>query len=191
MHLEDSMIIYGIYNAETLEKLIETVYHIHNITTPNEKLFAGEHNIAYTWYVNKQGIQHYVINSLFYLRMVREKYVKMHKEFTLQLCMYAKVIRILAKAFLSISLITPLKLWGILDEVKTAIGKTNPDYNIVIERLHLYYDMKLVTFGVDKDRNLVIQFPLFIQPYTQQLLILYQIETVPVPIVAQNRKAGS
>ena len=26
----------------------------------------------------------------------------------------------------------------------------------------------LVTFGIDKDMNLVIQFPVFIQPYTQK-----------------------
>ena len=49
--------------------------------------------------------------------------------------------------------------------------------------------MKLVTFGIDKERNLIIQFPVFIQPYTQQPLILYQIETVPVPIIDQNKQA--
>ena len=53
----------------------------------------------------------------------------------------------------------------------------------MIGRLHLYYDMKLVTFGIDKEINLLIQFPVFIQPYTQQPLILHQIETVPVPII--------
>ena len=42
MHLEDSMLMYGIYSAEALEKLIDTVHHIHNITTPNEKLIAAE-----------------------------------------------------------------------------------------------------------------------------------------------------
>ena len=31
-------------------------------------------------------------------------------------------------------------------------------------------------FGIDKDKNLIIQFPVFIQPYTQQPLILYLIE---------------
>ena len=46
---------------------------------------------------------------------------------------------------------------------------------------HLYYDMRLTTIGIDRDRNLIIQFPIFIQPYTQQLLVLYQIETVQVP----------
>ena len=30
-----------------------------------------------------------------------------------------------------------------------------------------------------------------IQPYTQQLLILYQIETVPAPIIDQNMQAHS
>ena len=36
VHLEHSMVRYGIYTAETLEKLINTVHHIHNITSPNE-----------------------------------------------------------------------------------------------------------------------------------------------------------
>ena len=51
--------------------------------------------------------------------------------------------------------------------------------------------MKLVTFGIDKDRNLIIQFPIFVQPYTQQPLILYQLETVPVPIIDDNPNAQS
>ena len=48
--------------------------------------------------------------------------------------------------------------------------------------------MQLVTFGIDIDKNLIIQFPVFIQPYRQQPLILYQLETVPVPIIDQNRQ---
>ena len=33
IHLEDSMVMHGIYNAETLEQLINTVHCIHNTTT--------------------------------------------------------------------------------------------------------------------------------------------------------------
>ena len=33
--------------------------------------------------------------------------------------------------------------------------------------------------------------PVFVQPYTQQPLILYQIETVPVPMTDQNTQAQS
>ena len=79
----------------------------------------------------------------------------------------------------------------ILDSVKEALIKTNPDYNIIIKRLHLYYNMKLVTFAIDRERNLIIQFPVFVQPYTQQPLISYQLQTVPVPTVDENTKANS
>ena len=51
--------------------------------------------------------------------------------------------------------------------------------------------MKLVTFAIDRDRKLIKQFPIFIQPYTQQPFILYQLETVPVPIVDENSNAQS
>ena len=91
----------------------------------------------------------------------------------------------------TISLVTPSKLRGILNEVKTAIWKTNPDYDLVIDRLHLYYDMQLVTFGIDKDKNLIIQFSVFVQLYMQQPLILYQLETVPVPVIDQNTQGQS
>ena len=32
MKLDDMMLMYGIYNAETLEELIKTVHEIHNTT---------------------------------------------------------------------------------------------------------------------------------------------------------------
>ena len=70
----------------------------------------------------------------------------------------------------------------ILNTIRNTVRKTNPDYDLVIKRLNLHYDMKLVTLGMYRDKNLITQFPVFIQPYTQQLLIKYQIETVPVQI---------
>ena len=83
----------------------------------------------------------------------------------------------------------PSKLEAILEQVKMVLGRTNKDYDLVWTRLYLYYDMKLVTFGIDSQRNLIIQFPVFVQPYTQTRLILYQIETVPVPVLDTNYKA--
>ena len=51
--------------------------------------------------------------------------------------------------------------------------------------------MQLVTFGIDKDKNLIVQFLVFVQPYTQQPLALYQIKTVPVPVLDHNDKIHS
>ena len=72
----------------------------------------------------------------------------MYEEFITQLCMYAKAIRILSKGYLPISLIPSSKVQEILNAVKKAIPTMNPDYDILIKRLHLYYDMKLVTFSM-------------------------------------------
>ena len=42
--------------------------------------------------------------------------------------------------------------------------------------------MKLISFGYEKDFNLLPQFPVFIKPNTQKSLALYQLEAVPVSI---------
>ena len=51
--------------------------------------------------------------------------------------------------------------------------------------------MKLVMFGIDNQRNLIIQLPVFVQPYPQKRLIMYQIETVPVPVLDKNEQVPS
>ena len=126
-----------------------------------------------------------------YLRTIQDKYITLYRELITQLHIYASAIRVLAEEYLPNTLITPVKLKEILNEVRKTLQATNPDYDLVIDRLHLYYDMLLVTFGIDKDKTLIIQFLVFIQTYTQQPLILYQLETVSVPILDQNDKAQS
>ena len=70
--------------------------------------------------------------------MIKDKYIEIYNEFISQLHIYAKAVRILAKGYLSISLIKPLKLQEILNSIKETLTKTNPDYDIIIKRLHLY-----------------------------------------------------
>ena len=138
-----------------------------------------------------EGIHNYSINSVLFLTTVREKYVKMYERFIEELKLYSKVIGILSKGYLPISLLPPSKLETILKEVRLAIAKSNKDYDLVLTRLYLYYDMKLVMFGIDNQRNLIVQFPVFVQPYIQKSLIMYQTETVPVPILDENEQVYS
>ena len=100
---------------------------------------------------------------------------------------YKSVVK---RIFTYFTLITS-KLNIILQKVKQAVQIRNKDYDLVIKRLYLYYDMKLVTFGIDDQWNLIIQFPIFVHPQGQQHLTLYQLETVPVPIVDKNEQAQS
>ena len=46
-------------------------------------------------------------------------------------------------------------------------------------------------FGIDNQTDLINQFPVFVQPYTQTRLSLYQVERVPVPILDANNKDQS
>ena len=66
MHIEDTMIMYGIYNAETLEKLIKTVPGLHKTKTLQEKLFVGDLAATHSWYIHLHSIrttQQYAINQ--------------------------------------------------------------------------------------------------------------------------------
>ena len=87
----------------------------------------------------------------------------MYERFVNQLKEYLQVIRILSKGYLAISLLPPSKLAKILHEVKQVLLKTNKNYGLVIKGMYKYY-MKLVTFGIDQDRNLIIQFPVLYSP---------------------------
>ena len=78
--------------------------------------------------------------------------MKMYERFIEELKMYSNAIRILSKGYLPISLLPPSKLERILSEAGIALSKTNKDYDLVLTRLYLYYDMKLVTFGIDNQR---------------------------------------
>ena len=71
MQLENSLLMYGIYNVE---KLINIVYQIHNTASSHERLFTGQQSslTRRSLYANSLGLQHYLINSLLYLRLVQD-----------------------------------------------------------------------------------------------------------------------
>ena len=86
------MIMYGVYNSSTLTDLIDTVHRIQNFTTWNEKTFTGKLHDWMELYSHDEGVYNYAINSVLFLTMVREKYVKMYKRFIEELKLYAKAI---------------------------------------------------------------------------------------------------
>ena len=97
----------------------------------------------------------------------------MYEKFINEMRSYSKAARFLSKGYLPITLIMPSKLKAILQQVQLAITKSNQNYEIVLNRLYLYYNMKLVTFGIDYQKNLIIQFPVFFQLYMQTKLTWY------------------
>ena len=85
--------MYRIYNAETLENLVKAVHALHSKHTLYENLFAGKTLAADESYLQMHGscgIQHYAVNSMLYLRTIKDKYIEIYNEFISQLCIYTK-----------------------------------------------------------------------------------------------------
>ena len=82
MKLDDTMLMYGIYNAETLEKLTKTVHEIHNATYSHEILFAGDHDhsLFRILYTDALGREQYATMSLLFLRIIQDKYISLYRE---------------------------------------------------------------------------------------------------------------
>ena len=91
MHLENTLIMYGIYNAETLKKLVKTIHALHS---RQSSLFAGQTSAAYGAYSLMHGacsIQHYTVNSMSYLHTIKDKYIEIYNLF----CNYASMPKLL------------------------------------------------------------------------------------------------
>ena len=95
---------YMVYIIQTLENLIDTVHRLHNQSTWNEKLFVGETERWYHYYLSARGVNHYAINSLLFLTTTREKYVKMYERFINQLRMCSQVMCFIKRLFTYFSL---------------------------------------------------------------------------------------
>ena len=135
-HLEDSMIMYGIYNVDTLEKLIQMVHKMNNRSVWYERLYTGHVNKWFEMYSASEGANYYAIHSLLYFLTIQDKYIKMCERFVNQLKEYSHAIRILSKGYLPTSLLPPSKLAKILQEVKQVLLKTNINYGLVIKGMY-------------------------------------------------------
>ena len=76
--MEDSMIMYGVYNVDTLEKLIQMVHKMNNRSIWYKRLYAGHVNKWFEMYLASQGTNYYAIHSVLYLRTIQEKYIKVY-----------------------------------------------------------------------------------------------------------------
>ena len=91
-HLEDTRIMYDVYNSDTLRELIDTAHKMQNTTTWTERTFARKINQMYQLYLNDKGVHHFAINSLLFLRTVRKKCIRMYERFIEELKAYSKAI---------------------------------------------------------------------------------------------------
>ena len=76
------MIMYGVYNSDTLKDLIDTVHRMQNFMTWNEKTFTGKLHDWMELYSRDKGVHNYAINSILFLTTVRENTLECMKDFS-------------------------------------------------------------------------------------------------------------
>ena len=84
-HLEKLIIMYGVYNVDTFDKLIQMVHKMNERMIWFEDIYVGHMKDWYDMYSFSQGVNYYVIHSMLYLRAIQEKYVKMYERYVYQL----------------------------------------------------------------------------------------------------------
>ena len=126
-----------------------------------------------------------------YLTSVQENQLQLYDELERVLRKFLSAVEVLSKGYLPASLFPPSILRRITSNALQMVQKKNPDYVLTIKHVTEYYDMKMVTFGVNDSEELIVAFPLFVQDHTRKSMTLYELETVKVPITDTNLAANS
>ena len=191
--LQDDFVMIGEYNVNSTSEIITTMNKMALRQTTLEKCVTGQlTKFQETFYKSQFGAMMFGFELQLYLQMIAERQTNIYTPLLKELDALIKAISVLSKGRLPVEIYNPDRLDQILKEVKAMLQKDHENFKLALPHLTHYYDMKLVTFGIQKDENaLVVSFPIFIQKENHKTMTLYEIETVPVPIVDLNTDAQS
>ena len=175
--LEDDFLLYGKYNLDNLEKIIHTVNHLGERVHRMEELLMGkDHSVATQQFLHANFIGRLLFAHKLniYLTSVQETQLRLYDELERILREFLSAVRILSKGYLPASLFPPTILHRITSNALQMVQKKNPNYILMIKHVTVYYDMKMVTFGVNDGEELVVAFPVFVQDHTRESNYAFQ-----------------
>ena len=186
---QEDFLMYGKYNVESLNKVIDTLNLLHDKQTELEKLVTTK---MFTEVENIGDALDYSVELQLFLELAQEEHVTKYKEVYKAGKELLDAIAILSQRRLPRSLFPDQRIEGILAQVDKMVRMRYPDYELAANHISHYRDMELVTFSVDRiTHSLVVTFTVFIKDFKQPPLSLFEIETVPVPTPDRNRQADS
>ena len=186
---ENDFLMYGKYNVESLDKVIETVNSLHERQSQLEVAFAKTYNGQIDDLLEAVSFSY---DLQLYLKLVEEEHINQYQLLEQASKDLLEGIALLGQGKLPTQLVSDTRLRSILKEVRLMVRKQYPNYQLAEDHILHYRDMKLVTFSIDTDSHaLIISFPVFIKDYRQPSLSLYEIDTVAVPIPDKNKRANS
>lgn len=191
-HLNKDFLLYGEYDVNSTEAILEMLTRQDERTTSLAKWLNGSSLMWKNYfYANDKGVTLYSHMLQLYAESIKERYIRLYEAFEDELRLLLRSIAILSKGYLPPQIFPPSKIVEISNRAIGMIRARNPDYVLALPHITDYYDMRLVTFGLDDKERLVICFPIFIKDFNKEPMTLYQIETVKVPITDKNKQADS
>ena len=167
----------------------KTINALHNRQTYFER--AVKHK-DFNFRKSDMDAVNYNFDVMMYMKNAREEHDVTYREAVKAARDFLDGIAIVTQGRFPRSLISDNQLREILDKVDAMVKRNYPDYVLAATHISHYRDMKMVTFAVDQQtHSLIVTFPAFIKNYKQPPLSLYEVETVPVPIVDKNIKSNS
>jgi hypothetical protein len=190
--IKDSLIMCGKYNIDGLNEIWKTLGDMHNKTSFLESVMLGQNmDAAHKLFFMLHGPAVFSLNMNLYINQMTQEHNRMYEELLGMLDKLMVGLGKLSQGYLPAELIPPSRLQNITSFVLSRLHETHSEYTLALDKISHYYDMKLASFGVTSDHSLVITFPVFIKPYRNKPLNLYEIETVAVPIPDENQLADS
>ena len=176
---KNELLMYGRYNLNSLKGIINTINALH------------DRQSYYEWAVKQKNFN-FKKNYIDAVNYVREEHVVAYREAVKAARDFLDGIAIVTQGRLPRALISDNQLREILGKVDAMVKRIYPDYELAAKHISHYRYMKMVTFAVNQQAlSLTVTFPAFIKNYKQPPLSLYEVETVPVPILDKNVKANS
>ena len=185
----NELLMYGRYNLKSLRGIINTIIALHK--KQNHFEWAVKQK-DFNFRKSDMNAVNYNFEVMMYLKNVREGHVVTYREAVKATRDLLGGIAIVTQGRLPRALISDNQLREILGKVDAMVKRNYPDYVLAAKHISHYRDMKMVTFSVDQQaHSLILTFPAFIKNCKQPPLSLYEVETVPVPIIDKNVKADS
>ena len=104
-----------------------------------------------------------------YVNAMKERYLRVPENLISELRLLLRSIAILSRGYLPPQLFSPTDIVRISQAALQMVKQGHPDYVLAIPQASSYYDMRLVTFGIDEDDRLVVCFSHFCQKFQQKI----------------------
>ena len=189
--LRDDFTLYGQYNVEDLTQIVQAINQLRNQTHFFQTILDVEGDPGH--FLRGEGAALLFQAELqTFLWTMHAQHAELFELILTEMKEMLSAIETLSKGYIPIEWFPPSKIANLSRQAIAAVKETHPSYELGIQQLSHYYDMKLVTFALDLEQKaFIVTFPIFVSDHKTKALALYEIETVPVPVHDLNAEANS